>query len=71
VASLEEAGLHFVGRDETGQRMEIIEIEGTSTIVLRLRSYIYCSKPLLHDAVVSPETQITLTLLAANSTLNF
>lgn len=25
---LEDAGLKFVGRDETGQRMEILELEG-------------------------------------------
>lgn len=26
VPRLEEAGLHFVGRDETGERMEILEL---------------------------------------------
>lgn len=28
VPTLEEAGLRFVGRDETGNRMEIIELRG-------------------------------------------
>jgi CTP synthase len=27
VPKLEEAGCHFVGRDETGERMEILELE--------------------------------------------
>ena len=28
VAAMEDAGLRFVGRDETGERMEIIELKG-------------------------------------------
>ena len=27
VPKLEEHGMHFVGRDETGERMEILELE--------------------------------------------
>lgn len=29
VAALEKAGLKFVGKDTTGERMEIIELPGT------------------------------------------
>lgn len=29
VAQIEEKGMHFVGRDVEGERMEIMEIEGT------------------------------------------
>jgi hypothetical protein len=33
VEILETKGLHFVGRDETGKRMEIMELEGKIILI--------------------------------------
>ena len=37
VARFEEKGMHFVGRDVDGERMEILEIEGTYVLLVSYR----------------------------------